>query len=153
MRSLKLNGNVKLGFTLIELLVVISIIGVLASLALVSYTRSQKQARDTRRKSDLRQYQTALENYANQNNGLYPTVTFASLCSTLGLGNNCPNDPINQNDYNYSYYSNDGTVYVLSAKLEAPSRSEKPYWLYCSNGKAGESSSLPSDGTCPFDRL
>jgi prepilin-type N-terminal cleavage/methylation domain-containing protein len=43
------------GFTLIELLVVISLIGLLAALALVSYIGVQKQGRDTQRKSDLRQ--------------------------------------------------------------------------------------------------
>ena len=61
------------GFTLIEILVVISIIGVLASLALVSFAGTQKQARDTQRKNDLKQYQTSLENFANNNSSLYPS--------------------------------------------------------------------------------
>jgi len=39
-------------FTLIEMLVVISLIGILAALALASYAGTQKQARDTNRKSD-----------------------------------------------------------------------------------------------------
>jgi len=50
-----------LGFTLIELLVVISIIGILASLTLVSYTGAQKQTRDTQRRSDLNQYRNACQ--------------------------------------------------------------------------------------------
>ncbi len=49
------------GFTLIELLVVIAIIGILAALATVSYTDSQKKSRDSRRKSDLVAIQKALE--------------------------------------------------------------------------------------------
>lgn len=41
------------GFTLIESLAVIAIIGILASIVTVSVFAAQRQARDTRRKSDL----------------------------------------------------------------------------------------------------
>ncbi len=134
-------------FTLIELLVVISIIAILASLALVSFTRSQKQARDVKRKSDLKQYQAALENYANGNAGLYPKVSFGRLCDSLGLLN-CPNDPDTTKSYSYTY-SADGTSYILAASLEAYA-SNKPYWVVCSNGNSGEYSSPPANGACPF---
>ena len=138
------------GFTLIELLVVISIIGLLASLALVSYTRSQKQARDTRRKSDLRQYQTALENYANKNNGVYPVRTSAidvtTLCTTLEVGNVCPGDPSSSIYYYVS--SSSGDQFSLRATLEAGSST---YWVVCSNGKSGGTSTAPtSSNVCPL---
>ncbi len=136
------------GFTLIELLVVISIIGILASLALVSYSRSQKQARDTRRKSDLRQYQTALENYANNNNGLYPNVIFSNLCTSLGLSN-CPNDPSGGSSTYFYVYSSDQSQYSLRANLEAYSTYQ--YWVVCSNGKSGETNTIPSQSNvCPL---
>jgi len=51
------------GFTLIELLVVIVIIGVLSSFLTVSFKAVRERARDTQRKSDLRQIQTALGTY------------------------------------------------------------------------------------------
>lgn len=51
------------GFTLVELLVVISIIGVLVSVALVSFRTSQARGRDAQRKSDLKQISSALELY------------------------------------------------------------------------------------------
>ncbi len=51
------------GFTLIELLVVISIIGVLASITLVSLDNAKKKAQDSVRKSDMKQLEMALEMY------------------------------------------------------------------------------------------
>ena len=96
-----------LAFTLVELLVVISIIGVLASLVLVSFIPAQKQARDAQRKSDLKQWQSSLETFANQNNSLYPAFggitaddapvvsgdcNLGTLCASLGLSGG-PEDP------------------------------------------------------------
>src|SRR3990167_2995826 len=61
----------KAGFTLIELMVVISIIGILSAIGLTSYDASQKKARDTIRKNDLRELQKALQAYY-QDNEAYP---------------------------------------------------------------------------------
>lgn len=153
------------GFTLIEMLVVISLIGILAALALVSFSSSQKQARDTTRKSDLRQYQTALEQYGNLTSGLFPSRTtavsaYTTLCSDLNLrlepDISCSQDPKNASDSTFVYsYISDGTSgttsatkYVIWGKIENSATTK--YWVVCSNGKVGESSSTPSSGTCPI---
>jgi len=138
-------------FTLIELLVVISIIGILASLALTSYSRAQKQARDTQRKSDLNQYRNALEQYASTSGGVYHIYpgssgyTLTNLCGSGAILENfmslCPEDPINSTPYVYLYRSNAlGTEYVLWANLETAD-----YWYVCSSGISQVNSSLPAN--------
>lgn len=49
------------GFTLIELLIVITIIGILATFVVASFTQAQKNARDSLRKSDIDALKKALE--------------------------------------------------------------------------------------------
>lgn len=146
-------------FTLIELLVVISIIGILAALVTVSFTSSQRQARDTQRKSDLAQYRSSLESYANKSNSLYPGYSAgtnaSSLCPKFGTDiTTCPEDPKNASDSTFVYkYQSDGlndgnanaTKYVLWAKLENITST----WVVCSNGQSGAVASF-TGGACPL---
>jgi prepilin-type N-terminal cleavage/methylation domain-containing protein len=153
------------GFTLIELLVVISLIGILAALSLVSFGSAQKQARDASRKSDLKQYQNSLEVYGNLSGGIYPSRTvatsaYSTLCSDLNVklepDVSCSADPKNASDASYSYYyisdgTGNGTVsatkYVLWGKVEGKTNT---YWIVCSDGKTGESATVPNSGSCPI---
>ena len=127
--------NAARGFTLIEILIVVSIIAILASSVLVGFGPTQKQGRDTRRISDLRQVQNALEIYYAKC-GYYPggvqagtscastfsaTANWADLKtalkgSTIGI-NNVPDDPSANRTY---YYGTDstGSNYVIKAVFE-----------------------------------
>ncbi|HTK04186.1 MAG TPA: prepilin-type N-terminal cleavage/methylation domain-containing protein [Candidatus Eisenbacteria bacterium] len=59
------------GFTLPELLVVISIIGMISTIGVVSYSSVRASARDVKRASDMKQLQTAIELFF-ENNNFYP---------------------------------------------------------------------------------
>ena len=62
----------KQGFTIIELLVVIAIIGLLSTLSIIALNQARARSRDARRLADIKQMQTALEMYYNDNNK-YPS--------------------------------------------------------------------------------
>ncbi|HEX8390519.1 MAG TPA: type II secretion system protein [Candidatus Saccharimonadales bacterium] len=62
------------GFTIVELLIVIVIIGILATLVIVTFSGVQQKARDSERKTDINAIAGQLEAfYANK--GYYPTIT------------------------------------------------------------------------------
>ena len=122
----------KKGFTLIELLVVIAIIGLLSTLAVVALGSAREKARDSKRLSDMKQIQTALELHYTDNNA-YPiaassTVIGADTYACLNVdgfsGTGCedaymglvPADPLASQ--NYTYASADGGTYTLTATLE-----------------------------------
>lgn len=126
----------KKGFTLIELLVVIAIIGLLSTLAVVALSSAREKARDSKRLSDLKQIQTALELYYTDNNA-YPVAAAAVVLGDAD--NNCldgggivatadcdtaptymgliPADP-QTGTRDYTYAISDGTTYSIAATLE-----------------------------------
>lgn len=151
--------KIKRGFTLVELIIVMAVIGVLGSLVIIKLVGSEASARDTKRKSDLRQYQNALEVYANDNGGLYPlranAVNPSSLCgSSQPLGAlACAADPHASSGSNYAYQTDNpggalATQYVLWASLE---KSDE-YFIVCSDGQVGTvpRASFSGSGNCPI---
>jgi Tfp pilus assembly protein PilE len=71
------------GFTVIELIVIIVVIGILATIAIVSYTGIQKAALNEQRSSELLGWRTSFEKYKAAN-GQYPVMANGGYC--LGTG-------------------------------------------------------------------
>lgn len=134
-----MNLETKKGFTLIELLVVISLIGVLATLVIANMNSARERARDTQRKSDLRNIQTALRLYYNDNNGYAPKAeidaVWGSAWTKSGTTymNILPKDPLSPTqDYVYTYIDSDD--YTLKACLENPSDDKGVVDATCTSG-------------------
>lgn len=116
------------GFTLIELLVVIAVIGVLATIVMVSVNDLRARARDDRRAADMKAIRDALSMYQVQHMN-YPlaatetAITGADAMSVELVGdramNAVPVDPLNTGNYLYTYQSlSNGASYVLKFCLE-----------------------------------
>ena len=122
----------KKGFTLIELLVVIAIIGLLSTLAVVALGSARTKARDSKRLSDIKQVQTALELYYTDQNA-YPSqqgivlgsatttclnaaggFTDAASCGSSPYMGLVPSDP---GSFEYRYTST-GTRFLITGTLE-----------------------------------
>lgn len=160
----------KKGFTLIELLVVVAIVGVLASIILVSLNTSRMKARDTRRMTDFRELRKAIELYYNDF-GSYPQpgiywATSGATTYDSGSGwttlesllspyiDRLPRDPKPtgtsgpwySGNHHYAYGSN-GQVYDLVAQLEdsnSPYRCTVKQWKY----HRGEGGIPPESSWC-----
>lgn len=131
------------GFTLIELMVVIAIIGLLSSIVLASLTEARSKARDSKRVSEMRNVEKALQIYALNNNGAVPISAFTDIsqvpkvanvidCNNASIINNNnnlydtlieakalsgrpSNDPLSSKGYCYVYMTDGTLVSVLGA--------------------------------------
>lgn len=145
----------KKGFTLVELLVVVAILGTMSTLVVVAFRGSQSAARDTKRQSDLKQYQNAIEIYANRSNSLYPSHTSAtsldSMCGASELNiNGCADDPVPANNYNYISSANRLNYVIWSIMEKKTLGGTNEYFILCSTGKVGRSQTAPTSATCPL---
>ena len=139
----------KKAFTLIELLVVIAIIGSLSALFLPNFMAVRERARDSQRKSDLKQIQKAFELYKqDQTPTAFPeTLPTSNVCWSSAVDctgnvymNKFPTDPNAGRDY-YFLVNNTNLTYTLCACLENKADSDGisancDVGYVCSTGKS-----------------
>lgn len=120
------------GFTMIELLVVATIIVVLTTIGLISYSQALQNGRNAKRKADLEVLRQALVLY-KADNGYYPNTDTAGLQSALGTTyvSSFPVDPKATQSPTFAYTYTPGTcsgsgpvkcqTFTLEAVLEVGS--------------------------------
>lgn len=130
--------SIRRGFTLIELMIAVSIMAVLVSVGILSYSGLQQRGRDAARINDLNQVKIALTSYYNNQTptsyvsaGTKITVDDSSDALTAGLKPNyirdLPLDPLNAGNNVYKYQSfNSGKNFTLFATLE--NKNNKKGW-------------------------
>jgi prepilin-type N-terminal cleavage/methylation domain-containing protein len=116
-----MNNKNQKGFTLIELLVVIAIIGLLSTMSVVALNSAREKSRNTKRLSDIKNIQTALELYYNDNNEYPPADTENPITTNTitGYMNNVPDNPTPRDDgscpdANYVYTRANSSTYTIS---------------------------------------
>ncbi|MCL4397481.1 type II secretion system GspH family protein [Patescibacteria group bacterium] len=145
---IKLPNKSKKGFTLVELMIVITVIAILATIAVVSFTRVQKQARDTKRKAEVKSLQTALQAYYTEHQA-YPISTTAITTEDVntvltGLSpdymSSLPIAPLGStgNYQKYTYITtDDGFRYAICVDLETAAVGQE-LWVVNTQNSAGE---------------
>lgn len=152
MRDLKIMRR-KQGFTLIELLVVIAIIGVLSSVIIVFLGPARERSRDAKRKSDLRQINTAMEvcysdTACSGGSEYLDTTSGANTLTSIGyIMAGVPIDSIDISPYQYTWTNGTTEYYCLYVKTESLTDT----WFCSSNrGVASKTSAsyTPSNSDC-----
>jgi len=135
-------------FTLIELLVVITIIAILASVALPAFIGVQERAQQTKDLSNIKQIGLTLKQFATDNNGSFPNKAPAA-----GDYNSAPaTAPATSNDafwWLFPTYITSEDIFVVPGSAYSPNN---PNNLLDAPGAAGRTNTLAA-GECAYSYI
>ena len=116
----------RFGFTMIEILVVVAIIALLTTIGIISYTATNRRARDGKRRADLEQIRSALVLYRTDN-GEYPESLDWDTMAPIStyISGTAIRDPLDSPYPPYDYTS-DSSTFTVCATLESTTPS-----VYC----------------------
>ena len=159
------NKNTR-GFTLVELMIVLTLIAILAVIAIYSFGSQIFKANDAKRKADLNRIKIAAEEYEKDHNCYPPaSLMYCNVAPLNGTGlqpylDKIPCDPVTNSSY---YYQNDGTScsswFRIYTKLDyvadpqampwcgGPSNNSFNYYIESSNAPTCVSSSTTGGTT------
>lgn len=157
-----MNNVSKAGFSLVELMVVIGIIGILSSILYANFGSARGSGRDAERQSDIRNLQTAIEQYKKQF-GRYPDAGCSTAPETI-VSESCgtyivglapdfisvlPRDPQRRTFEGYSYITNsDGSAFKVMALNTVESEVVTPSHTFRSCDTSTNGICLPATGVC-----
>lgn len=123
-------------FTLIELMVVITIIAIMASIAIFGLPNVSKRGQDTKRLAEFRELQLAIESYRNIN-GKYPDAGSGAdyiVGLTPGFMQRLPQDTAQGNGKGFAYaVSSDKKSYCVAVKETVFKNSTQPELVWGAN--------------------
>lgn len=102
------------GFTIVELLVVVVVIGILASITIISYRSITNRAIVASLQSDLKNASTQLKLF-NISNGAYPTTISVNCLTNPDSDTNKCLTTSGETNYTYQLSSSNNNIYCLTA--------------------------------------
>jgi len=143
-KQLSFNEQLVRGFTLVELLIVITIIGILAALALPQFDKTKEHALGQEAQSSLRLIAASEKIYRMENDSVsyYPgagSVGLSAINSNLKLY-------LTGTNWDYSISSGSASTFTATAKRQSGAYSSCNYSI---NESSNVTDNLPYTGACP----